>query len=331
MDLNASINPTLERHRLVELVRKWGETNTDGILDKTTQIFSVPHIDGIIGYRTELKNAVVYGDPVCTPAHKLALAQEFENYCRSKRMQAIYVIVSEEFANMAVEHLSFSLIEYGKKFILDPLKHAESKTALLRKKIRQSARNGIEVREYTDQDPHLEQSIEQVANAWVQSRKGIQIYLAGLSLFADRPGKRWFYAQQEGRVIGVGILNALHNHQGWLLNNVMVERDAPSGVSEHLVVAMLEALEKEQCRFVLIGPVPAKELGRVVGLGRILTPLAARSYKILRKLFHLDGHEIFWEKFQPELKPSCLLFPKRRFGPSSVIALLRAFNISLRK
>ena len=64
-----------DRLRLVELVRKWAEVNTDGILEKTTQIFSVPHIDGIIGYRIELKNAVVYGDPVCAPIDKIALAK----------------------------------------------------------------------------------------------------------------------------------------------------------------------------------------------------------------------------------------------------------------
>jgi lysylphosphatidylglycerol synthetase-like protein (DUF2156 family) len=328
MGQQTSINT--DRRRLVELVRKWAEVNTDGILDKTTQIFSVSHIEGVIGYRIELGNAVVYGDPVCSSMDKVALAKEFERFCRDRKMQVIYVIVSEEFANLAIEHLSFSLIEFGKKFILDPLNYVDSKIPLLRKKVRQSSRKGIEIYEYAGDDLQIEQSMEQVATAWVQSRKGVQMYLAVPSLFADRLGKRWFYAKHEGRIIGFALLNKLQSHQGWLLNNVMVSKDAPSGVSEHLVISALQTLEKEQCRCVLIGPVPTKELGKVIGLGQIAILLAGWTFKALKKIGRLDGHEIFWEKFQPELRSSYLLFPKNRFRLSGIIALLRAFNITLR-
>lgn len=330
MNQQNTIEASSERMRVVELVRKWAEVNTDGILDKTTQHFSVPHIEGVIGFRIELGNAVVYGDPVCAPADKVALAKEFESYCSSRNMHAIYIIVSEEFAHLLIEHLPFSLIEFGRKFVLDPIKYLGAQTSLVRKKIRQSSRNGVEISEYTGGDLQIEESIQQVATAWIQARKGIQVYLAEPSLFADRLGKRWFYAKQEGKIIGFALLNKLQSQQGWLLNNVMISKDAPSGVSEHLVVAALEKLEKEKCRVVLIGPVPAKELGKIIGLGKIITRLAELAYKAIKKVCRLDGHEIFWEKFQPDLKSSYLLFPKKRFRPSSVLALLRALNIKLR-
>jgi lysylphosphatidylglycerol synthetase-like protein (DUF2156 family) len=324
-----AVNAVLDRSRVTELVRKWAEVNTDGILDKATQIFSVPHIEGLIGYRVELNNAVVYGDPVCAPTDKLALAKEFEQYCQGRNMQVIYVIVSEEFAHLAFEGLSFSLIEFGRKYTLDPFKYVDSKTSLLRKKVRQSSAKGIEIHEYTGYDPEIEQSIEEVAAAWVQARKGIQIYLATPSLFDDRFGKRWFYAKQEGKVIGFAMLNELQSQQGWLLNNTMVARGSPSGVSEHLVVSALQALEKEQCRSVIIGPVPAKTLGKIVGLKPILVSIAGLAFKLIKRTCRLDGHEVFWEKFEPEVKSSYLLFPKNRFRPSSVIALLRALNIRI--
>jgi lysylphosphatidylglycerol synthetase-like protein (DUF2156 family) len=317
-----------DRPRLVELVRKWAEVNTDGVLDKTTQFFSVPHIEGVIGYRIEMGNAVVYGDPVCASTDKVALAKEFERYCQSRKLQVVYIIVSEEFATLATQELAFSAIEFGKKFILDPLKYAEAKTALLRKKIRQSSRHGVEIHEYTGTDAEIEKAMEQVATAWVEARKGIQIYLAKPTLFADRAGKRWFYAKQGEKIIGFALLNELQSHQGWLLNNVMVAKGSPSGVSEHLVSSALQALEKEQCRFVLVGPVPAKELGKTIGLGQTITVLIRWIFKALKKICHLEGHEIFWDKFQPELRPSFLLFPKR-FRFSSVVALLRALNITL--
>jgi lysylphosphatidylglycerol synthetase-like protein (DUF2156 family) len=319
------------RSQIVDLVRKWAEANTDGILDHATQYFSVPDIEGIIGYRIELGHAVVMGDPICAPVDQLALAKEFEKYCQLRNLRVVYVIVSERFASLAFDQLSFSAVEFGTKFILDPLKHADNKTALLRKKIRQSTRNGVEVLEYLGNDPKIEDAIEQVANQWVQARKGIQIYLAEPTIFHDRLGKRWFYAKYQGKIIGFVVLNELQSHQGWLLNNVMVLKGSPSGVSEHLVVSAIEALEKEKCRRILIGPVPAKELGKMLGFGKILTKLVKLIYKSLKKICHLDGHEIFWDKFQPELGASYLLFPRKKFRISSVLALLKALNLSLVK
>jgi lysylphosphatidylglycerol synthetase-like protein (DUF2156 family) len=319
-----------DQQRLVGLVRKWAEVNTDGLLDRATQFFSVPYIEGFIGYRIELRNAIVFGDPVCAPQNKVALATEFDSFCSKQKMQAVYIIVTEEFAMLAAEHLSFSSIEFGTKFILDPLKYTLSQTSLLRKKIRQSSRKGIEIFEYTGNDVEIEQSLREVAAEWVQARKGIQIYLAEPDLFSNRLGKRWFYAKHEEKIIGFVLLNELQSHQGWLLNNVMYLTNSPSGISEHLVVSALQAVEKEQCRCVLIGPVPAKDLGKIMGLSKINTRLVRWIFKAIKKVSRLDGHEVFWEKFEPGIGSSYLLFPKKRFRFSSIIALLRALNISLR-
>lgn len=330
MDQQTTEPACSDQLNVVELVRKWAEVNTDGLLDKQTQVFSVPHIEGFIGYRLELKNAIVFGDPVCAPSDKIALAKEFENYCRARKLLTVYIIVTEEFATLAAEQLSYSAIEFGTKFILDPLKHAISPSTLLRKKIRQSTRNGVEVSEYKGGDIEIEQALQQVATQWVQARKGIQVYLCEPDLFSNRFGKRWFYAKQGDRIIGFVTLNQLQSHQGWLLNNVMFLKDSPSGISEHLVVSALQALEKEQCNVVLIGPVPAKELGKIMGFAKITTRLIKWAFKAIKKVCHLDGHEIFWDKFQPEFGCSFVLFQKKRFRPSSVVALLRALNISRR-
>ena len=165
----------------------------------------------------------------------------------------------------------------------------------------------------------------------MQARKGVQIYLAEPTLFADRLGKRWFYATHEGRIIGFAILNKLESQEGWLLNNVMVEKDSPSGVSEHPSwYPLFKQSKKNSAALLLIGPVPAKDLGKIIGLGRPIVLLAALCFKAIKKICHLDGHEIFWDKFQPELKSSYLLFPKNRFRISSIPALLRALNISVK-
>ena len=260
---------------------------------------------------------------------KIPLAKEFERYCRNHNMQIIYIIVSQDFAHLAVEHLPFSSIEFGSKFILDPSSFNEAQSTLLRKKIRQSSKSGVVVIEYRGSDSQIDRDMESLAISWVQARKGIQMYIASPSLFTDRVGKRWFYAKHEGKIIGFLILNRLESFDGWLLNNVMVSKGAPSGVSEHLVLSALQLLEKEACHFVLIGPVPAQELGEIVGIGRILTFLARWAFKLMKKPCRLDGHEIFWEKFQPKCQSSYLLFPRDGFHPTVIGSLLKGLNIRM--
>jgi lysylphosphatidylglycerol synthetase-like protein (DUF2156 family) len=123
------------------------------------------------------------------------------------------------------------------------------------------------------------------------------------------------------------MLNELQSHNGWLLNNVMITKDAPHGVSELLVISTLQALAKENCQSVTVGPVPGKQLGRISGLGRFSETITRCIYWIAKKFFHLGGHEAFWEKFQPTTYSSYLLFPEKNLSFSSVKALLQALNV----
>lgn len=322
---------TLERSRLVEFVRKWGDVNTDGLLEERSQVFQAPGIEGFIGYRIETSNAVVFGDPVCASNDKPSLATAFQNHCESNHMGVVYTIISPEFASWASANLSAVTIEWGEKFVLDPQKNpvnnTGSKAGLVRKKVKHALQEGIVVLEYTDQDPLLEGKLEAVASEWLSKRHGPQVYLSHVRMFKDRYGKRWFYAQKDEKIIGLLILNEVQEKKGWLLNNLMIVKDAPSGLSELLVISTLQALEKEGCQYVLIGPVPAKLLGKITGVTDITAGVTRWLYKGARLVFHLDGHERFWEKFQPSQESSYLAFPKKNLGYSSVKALLRAFNV----
>jgi lysylphosphatidylglycerol synthetase-like protein (DUF2156 family) len=319
------------RQSVVELVRKWGNVNADGILSVSCTIFSVSTIEGLIGYRVESAHAVVFGDPVCAPENKSALALAFQEYCEGQKLGVVYTMVSEEFTHWGVKYLSGALIEFGEKFILDPFNNPMDKTGskavLVRKKVKQALREGVTVQEYSGCDSILEHQIELSANLWQQSRKGAQVYLSQIHLFKDRYGKRWFYAKRGEHVMGLLVLNELQSHNGWLLNNLMNIKDAPHGTSELLVISALQALQKENCRFVLVGPVPAKQLGKITGLNTIYAAFTRWLYKGAKKIFHLSGHGTFWEKFQPTMQSSYLLFPKKNLCFSSLKGLLRAFNV----
>ena len=320
----------IDRKTLVNFVRKWGDVNTEGILSATCEIFIDPKIEGLIGYRIEAGNAVVFGDPVCAQADKPALATAFQHYCQARKIGVVYIIVSEEFANWSAESLDSVLIEFGEKFILNPLSnpidHTGSKATLVRNRVKHALRDGALTQEYLGDNPVIEKALQEVATTWQKERQGPQVYLADFSLFKDRIGKRWFYAKKEEKIVGILLLSELQANSGWLLNNVLITKEAPHGISELLVISSLQALAKENCQSVTMGPVPAAQLGKITGVSSFSKTIARWIYQASKKVFHLDGREAFWKKFQPTISPSYLLFPEKNLSYSSIKSLLKALN-----
>jgi len=87
----------------------------------TCHIFCDPRIEGLISYRIESGNAVVFGGPVCAAADKPELAKAFQQFCREQKIEVVYIITSEEFANRAAQNLGSVLIEFGEKIVFNPL------------------------------------------------------------------------------------------------------------------------------------------------------------------------------------------------------------------
>jgi lysylphosphatidylglycerol synthetase-like protein (DUF2156 family) len=324
---------SIEHQKVVNLVRMWGDLNTDGILDSSCEIFITPEVDGLIGYRACFGHAVVYGDPICAPSEKPVLAQAFQHYCHSKKLGVVYTITSEDFAKWMAQNLSAVTIEFGEKLILDPTHNPINKTGpkagLIRIKVMHAISEVLGVEEYKSNDQEIKQGIENVAAQWLQNRNGRQIYMTHVTLFESSIGKRWFYAYKNGNILGIVVLNELKSQEAWLLNNLMTTREAPNGTSELLIVSALQILEKENCQRVVIGPIPSTKVGNVDGLGALKTQIARLSYKFLINVFKLSGQGVFWEKFQPASETTFIGFPEQNLSYSSIKALLGAYNASI--
>lgn len=319
-----------DRLEWIKLIRKWGGVNTDGLLDEHCKRFTHPGIEGFIGYRLEGAQAVVLGDPVTSPSDKGSLALAFQEACAKKNIGVVYIMATKEFSDWASIHLSATNIEWGEMYICDPINNPlngkGSKACLVRKKVKHALNDGVVVKEYSGENPEIEKQIEAVGEAWLKRRYGAQIYLCHLNLFKDRFGKRWFYAEQGDKITGVLVLNQISGEGGWLLNNLMISKEAAKGVSELLVVSTLQMLEKENCNYVLIGPEPVSELGKITGTNKFYATFTRWLYTCARRVFHLDGHTAFWQKFQPVIVGSYLVFPHKNLNLSSIRSILKALN-----
>lgn len=320
----------------VACVRRWGGSTTDAILDPVCQIFRTLDVDGLIGYRAENRCAIVFGDPACSQSQVKNLVEAFHEYCAKEGLKIIYLIISEEFARWLIQNgYCKSMIEYGEELILDPHHDPRKKegvhASLVRRKVRHALRESVIVKEYTPADDQIEKGIVQVGEEWLKARKGPQIHFSHVHSFNHREGKRWFYAEKTGQIIGAVILNRLEKHQGWLLNHLMFNPEAPHGVPELLIVTALEVLSQEGCKYVTFGTVPASQLGEIVGLGIFSKCLARGVYSLANTIYHLSGKKSFWEKFDPAGKKAFLTFKDTHIGLREVIALKKALNATLRK
>lgn len=317
---------------IVELVRRFGGCTTDAVLDPVMQIFVEPGIYGFISYRLNKRCAIIFGDPICAASDKALLSTAFHSFMEKEQKSIVYVGTSEEYAKWAIKHTCHTLIGFGEELILDPSSNPRERTgtrgSLVRRKVKQAVREGVTIHEYITRDPVIELGIEQVGAVWLQGRKGLQLHISNVYLFDNRLGKRWFYAKQGEQIVGVISLNQLQEHKGWLLNHLMVIPSAPKGTSELLIVSTLEALEKEECRYVSVGIIASNNLGEIVGLGKFSSWIARKGFIIAKKIGQIDGLNTFWGKFHPESKPLYMLFSRNRIGFSELMSLKLALSAS---
>lgn len=318
----------------VACVRKWAGSTTDAILDPACQIFRVPEVEGLIGYRKENGCVIVYGDPACPPDQTEGLIRAFHGHCARENLKVIYLIISEKFARWLLNNgYCKTMIEYGEELIIDPHDDPRKKegvrACLVRRKVRHAEHEDVTVKEYTTLDPKIEKGIIETGDRWLKARKGPQIHFSHVRSFEHRNGKRWFYAEKNGKIVGVVILSRLEKHQGWLMNHLMFVPDAPHGVPEFLVVTALETLSKEGCRYVTFGTVPAGQLGEIIGLGGLSMYLTRHIYNLANIIYHLNGKKKFWEKFDPGSTKAFLSFKDSHIGLKEIIALKKGLNATL--
>lgn len=322
--------PDVARGPIVELVRRFGGSTADAILDPSIRYFQLDGVKGLIGYRLTRGCAIIFGDPTCALCDRDALARAFHLFAAKNNYRVIYISASQDYALWATQNICSSLVEFGEELIFqppyDPRKNKGACGSLVRRKTKQAIREGVSIHEYIPHDSKIEESIEKVKDLWLESRSGPQVHISNAYLFTDTYGKRWLYAKHKEKVIGVIVLNQMQSQNGWLLNHLMVIPEAPNGVPELLMATALEMLEKEGSLFATVGSIAAPQVGQIRGMGIVSAWVARTVFKIANKVMQLGGLNTFWGKFQPTRKPSYLIFSHKKIGIKELMGLQQALS-----
>lgn len=171
--------------------------------------------------------------------------------------------------------------------------------------------------------------MEHIGNEWSKNRKGPQIYLLHIDIFAERSNKRWFYAEYKDKVMGVLMLNKLDAFNGWVLNLLMLLPDLPYGTSEYIVTSALSILRTEGCKFLSVGTLPVDRIETIKGLNKALIWAIRASYQVAKKIFNLGSRQKYWDKFKPTKSPTFLLFSRSYVGWCETMGIMRALNADM--
>lgn len=310
-----------KNQKIAKYIQDFGRGSSIGLLDPFCKIFQTQGIEGAIGYREKFGCIVIFGDPVCRKEDTPMLVQAFQEHFHNKSI--VYVLVSNEFKNLAGK----AYISVGNEIILNPqaeILHGHE-ARHLRNKLNHATENGISVHEY--QDENVKEEMQEVAQKWLKERRGLQIYYTHVDLFSNPYGKRWFYAKRNGKIVGLLVINRIH--QGWVINQSMTTEDAGIGTSELLIIELLRVLKREGCSYVVASVVPTLFLNEMEGFSPLSTWVAKGFYKIAKYLFKLHKREEYWGKFKPQKAPSYFLFSSPKITPCKILAIMHAFNATV--
>ncbi|MDD5410042.1 MAG: phosphatidylglycerol lysyltransferase domain-containing protein [Methylobacter sp.] len=319
----------------LDLIRQYGGPVSHAALDPSHTIFRTPDVDGLISYLLVCRCAVVQGDPICAPENKAKLADAFADYCAGKGWSILYVTATASLQAYARERGYVSL-EFANLLMADPQDDPETgaQGRHLRQHLNHARRAGVIVREYLGKpDAQMEAQSQAACEAWEGGRHGLQMYLGRPRLFDDRDGRRWFIAEQAGKVIGfLSMLRVGCTGCQSLINLVFSSPTAPLYTNELMVATALGALREEGVGSVCMGVGPLEALGRIEGCGAIAEFLSRKLYLLFStKLMHQHEKTVFWEKFRvTQREPLYLLFQTPRIRLREVYALLRALHFSVK-
>lgn len=311
---------------LSSAVKRFGQPASSVLLNSPSRFFQIPQSEEVIGYQLIGNCAVVIGDPLCSPQNIPTFTHAFHQFCQKNQWTIVYLLASECFAHWAIGNGCPISIQVGEELIVGPINFQIKQK--LRWKMHNSVRHGVIVKEYCHTDSVLENKMESAAGTWLKEKNGPQIYLGKLNGYDSHDDKRIFYALQEEKIVGLAALSRLDKFQGWVLTYFFAVRDAPAGVTEHLLISAIETLANENCPFLCLGVVSGSNPKKIAGLNIISRFLIHLIFRISRSLFHLDARKMYFNKYKPKSNPTYILC-SRKLGISELMALKKILNVKL--
>jgi phosphatidylglycerol lysyltransferase len=274
--------------------------------------------DACVAYRDTGGAWVAAGGPICAIDKRDETMQAFVKEAESAGKRVRF---------FAIEHQVDALtsVSIGQQPEWDPNRWKETlaSKASLREQLRRARAKSVVVREpegaeIADEGSKVHRQICRMVRDWQKNRAMAPMsFLVSLDLFGHQGFKRYFVAEQEGRVVAILVTSPIPARSGWFFEDVLRAHDAPNGSVELLFDHAMRAAADEGVEVVSYGLAPlAGEVG--LWLKRV------RDHS--RWLYDFEGLRAFKAKLMPhQWRPVYLAFPRKERGIRATIDSLTAF------
>ena len=309
------------------------------LLEGGKQYFTVPSIDGFIGYQVNNGVVIIGGDPVCAKSDADALIGAFVAAMKGKPVAA-YQVSPDSLA--VFRNRGFRDIQIGKEAVFDLEKFTLRGGAmeLVRAAVNKAERAGVVVTEHLPFARGSEQAndeIKQVSDQWLNFKGSEEMgFLLG-SLGLDTPSaKRYFIARSgngRGRIEGFIVCAPIYGRKGYYLDMTRRRVDAVRGTMELLTSQIMTILRNEGYVMASMGLAPLAMLDDedLVKHPR-LTRLMRYTYDRLHSGYDFKFLYRYKAKYHPHSwEPRYLCFNRERMSirmASAIISVRRPFRLS---
>lgn len=274
---------------------------------------------GYVAYVDTGSAWVVAGAPVCSPEMLPATVRAFATAARLGRRRCCFFGVEQRLLEAVRGELDS--VPIGEQPVWDPARWEDSlqRHRTLREQLRRARAKGVRVREATAEDSSLlARQLPGLVERWLATRKlpPLGFLVALPATFETATGAR-FLALRNGRLIAFATLVPVPGRNGWFVEHLMRDPQAPNGSVELLVDGILRSAAAAGCTWLTLGLTP---------LSGAVPPALRLAQRRLRWLYDFEGLRRFKLRLRPcEWDPIFLAFPSSQNAVVTTFDAVRAF------
>ncbi|WP_164112318.1 MULTISPECIES: phosphatidylglycerol lysyltransferase domain-containing protein [Sphingobacterium] len=301
-----------ERQKAYDLVQKYGRSADDYFKSYNDKLFFFPaSVPGFVAYKFADGYAVALGEPVCQndDATVTTIVKEFEKFCFSNGLKtAYYKIAAERIA--IFQRLGKKALPIGLEAIVDTTQFT------LEGKDRKSLRNTMNTltkkgfKACVHQPPIKDgilQKLQFVSDDWLSvTGRHELLFSSGAFDWEELKKQQIITIENEDEMI-VGFLNIIPDYVHGEATYDLIRRieDAPSGVMDALIIALIQEVKKQNLSYLNMGMAAMSGIEDPKGFSEWAIKFA---YEKLPQFKHYQGLYEFKDKFSPKWSPKYMIY-----------------------
>ncbi len=288
-----------EQAKAIQLLQKYGNSSVDffKIADDKQFYFSKKK-DAFISYRIERGYAIVLELPVCAPDNKLAIVQEFSEYCNRIGVKTAYYRVDEttlsEFNLLKKKHLLIGQEAIANVTEFD-LAGRDKKS--LRNSLNSLQKKGFVTSVY--KAPHntdFIQSLKQISDEWLREYEREELVFSQGKFDEPLLQQQDIIATFDSENKPVAFLNIIPDYAPGECTYDLIRKtaDAPGGCMDALIIELIKYAKEKGDTYLNLGLAPMSGLEQA---DTTVEKVMKYAYEKIRRFRHYQGLRSFKEKY----------------------------------